>query len=148
MNAERKARHLAPFAWDGLLARRATAWAQSLLAANRFKHQDLGAIATAANGRFAEVGENLFSGTGGAADAGTAHLALMHSTEHRENLLLPRVSWSASPRCASRQAHGRRGLRDQDGLRRCRPPPGHPGIPVVADQRHRERTTRPAPAAG
>jgi uncharacterized protein YkwD len=89
MNAERKARHLAPFAWDGLLARRADAWARSLLIANGFKHQNLGSIANAAKGRFAEVGENLFSGTGGAADAGTAHLALMNSTEHRMNLLLP-----------------------------------------------------------
>jgi hypothetical protein len=89
MNAERVARHMAPFAWDNLLAGRATAWAKTLLASNQFKHQDLGTIATQANGRFSEVGENLFSGTGAAADAGSAHLALMHSTEHRANMLLP-----------------------------------------------------------
>jgi Cysteine-rich secretory protein family len=89
MNAERVARHMAPFSWDRLLAGRATAWAKTLLAKNEFQHQDLGSIATAADGRFEEVGENLFSGTGSAADTGSAHLALMHSPDHRANMLLP-----------------------------------------------------------
>ena len=89
MNAERVARHLTPFGWDRLLAQRANIWAHTLLATNQFKHQDLGTIANEADGRFEEVGENLFSGTGSAADAGTAHNALMHSPDHRANMLLP-----------------------------------------------------------
>jgi hypothetical protein len=89
MNAERSARHLAPLTWNPLLAARASAWAHTLLTSDQFRHQNLGTIAAAANGRFSEVGENLYSGTGSAADAGTAHLALMGSLEHRENMLLP-----------------------------------------------------------
>jgi uncharacterized protein YkwD len=88
MNTERTARHLAPFAWDRLLSQRATTWARTLLATRAFKHQDLTTIANAAAGRFEEVGENLFSGSGGAADAGTAHVALMQSPDHRANMLL------------------------------------------------------------
>ena len=88
MNIERKARHMAPFAWNRLLSQRATSWARTLLATSQFKHQDLGSIANAAGGAFEEVGENLFSGTGGAADAGTAHVALMNSPDHRANMLL------------------------------------------------------------
>jgi uncharacterized protein YkwD len=89
MNAERRARHLAPLAWDPLLAARANTWAHSLQATDEFRHQNLGTIAAAANGRFSEVGENIYSGTGSAADVGTAHLSLMRSLEHRENMLLP-----------------------------------------------------------
>ena len=89
MNAERAARHLPALAWDPLLGGYANSWAHALLAANQFQHQNLGAILEAAGGRFAQVGENLYYGTGGAADAGTAHLVLMASAEHRENMLLP-----------------------------------------------------------
>ena len=89
MNTERVARHLKPVAWDALLAQRAAMWARTLLTTNSFHHQNLAIVANAAKGRFGEVGENLFSGTGAAADAGSAHVALMNSTEHRENILLP-----------------------------------------------------------
>jgi|tagenome__1003787_1003787.scaffolds.fasta_scaffold20985987_2 hypothetical protein len=88
MNAERTARHMAPFGWDRLLSQRATSWARTLIATHQFKHQDLSGIANAAGGRFEEVGENLFSGSGGAADAGTAHVALMQSPDHRANVLM------------------------------------------------------------
>jgi hypothetical protein len=89
MNIERAARHMAPLSWDRLLAARAKIWANTLLSQKKFEHQDLGIIAAAANGRFSQVGENLFSGTGSAADAGTAHLTLMNSDGHRANMLLP-----------------------------------------------------------
>ena len=129
MNAERKARHLAPFAWDGLLARRANAWAHSLLVAHGFRHQDLGGIANAARGRFAEVGENLFSGTGGAADAGTAHMALMHSTEHRENLLLPQGQLVG---IAAMCLNGKLMVVEDFAIRMGAPmPPPHQGIPAL-----------------
>jgi len=89
MNQERVARHLAPLGWDGLLASRARAWADTLLARDAFYHQNLTLIAQAADGRFEEVGENIFSGSGGAATAGAAHVGFMRSADHRENMLLP-----------------------------------------------------------
>jgi uncharacterized protein YkwD len=89
MNAERVARHLAPLSWDALLASRAQSWAQSLLATHGFYHQNLELIINAANGRFEEAGENLFSGSGSAADAGAAHVGFMRSADHRANMLLP-----------------------------------------------------------
>jgi len=129
MNAERRARHLGPFKWDVLLATRASGWAQSLLVSNGFKHQNLGAIANAAKGRFEEIGENLFSGTGGAADAGTAHLALMHSTEHRENLLLPQGQLvGISAMCL----HGQLMVVEDFAIKMGSPlPPPHQAIPPL-----------------
>ena len=131
MNDERAARHLRPLAWDPLLAGYANSWAHTLLTSKPFRHQDLGAIIVGANGRLEEVGENLFAGTGAAADAGTAHLALMGSAEHRENILLPQgqlVGIGAGVQ--RRQAHRGRGLRDQDGraapARQSRHPAGEP----------------------
>ena len=89
MNAERVARHLAPLDWDPLLAARAGNWADTLLTTDSFHHQNLESIAQAARGRFEELGENLFAGVGSGADAGAAHLGLMHSAGHRANMLLP-----------------------------------------------------------
>jgi uncharacterized protein YkwD len=89
MNNERAARHMGPLRWDPLLAGYANSWANTLLLTKQYRHQDLGAILVAANGRLAQAGENIFAGSGGAADAGSAHLGLMGSTEHRENILLP-----------------------------------------------------------
>jgi uncharacterized protein YkwD len=89
LNDERAARHLRPLTWDPLLAGYANSWAQTLLMSGQYRHQDLGAILDAANGRLAQAGENIFAGSGAAADAGSAHLGLMGSTGHRENLLLP-----------------------------------------------------------
>ena len=53
-------------------------------------HQDLSKVLQMSGGRFAEVGENLYGGSGsGAMDAGTAHTTLMRSDEHRANILMP-----------------------------------------------------------
>jgi uncharacterized protein YkwD len=92
MNAERHARHLRPLQPNSLLADWANRWARHLIAIGGFRHQDLGRIIVASHYRLEEVGENLFRGSGrGAADAGTAHVTLMHSLTHRENLLLPQA---------------------------------------------------------
>jgi uncharacterized protein YkwD len=87
MNTERAARGMWPVTWDAQLAGYANSWAR-VLVTSPMRHQDLGAILVGANGRLEEVGENLFAGTGGAADAGSAHLGLMGSATHRENILL------------------------------------------------------------
>jgi uncharacterized protein YkwD len=89
MNNERAARDMHAVTWDPLLAGYANSWANTLLLTKNYVHQDLGAILVAANGRLSEAGENIFAGSGGAADAGSAHLGLMGSTEHRANMLLP-----------------------------------------------------------
>ena len=92
MNAERSHRHLRPLRRGPLLAQWAERWARALLVYHAFRHQDLGRIVVASDYRLAEVGENLFSGSGrGADDAGTAHITLMHSLVHRENILLPQA---------------------------------------------------------
>ena len=92
MNAERRHRHLQPLRRGPLLARWADRWARVLLVFHAFRHQNLGKIVVASDYRLEEVGENLFSGSGrGADDAGTAHLTLMRSFVHRENILLPQA---------------------------------------------------------
>jgi uncharacterized protein YkwD len=92
MNTERRNRHLRPLKTNRLLARWANRWARRLIAINGFRHQNLGRIIVASRYRLAEVGENLFSGSGrGADDAGTAHITLMRSRTHRENVLLPQA---------------------------------------------------------
>ncbi len=92
MNIERRARHLRPLRANKLLARWANRWARHLIAISAFRHQNLGRIIVSSHYRLEEVGENLFSGSGrGADDAGTAHLTLMRSLTHRENLLLPQA---------------------------------------------------------
>jgi uncharacterized protein YkwD len=89
MNVERRNRHLRPLHTNRLLASWANRWARRLLATRSFKHQNLGRIIVSSHYRLAEVGENLFGGSGrGADDAGTAHITLMRSTSHRENILL------------------------------------------------------------
>jgi uncharacterized protein YkwD len=89
MNRERGARGLELMMQDPLLTQFARNWAARLAMTNSFFHSDLGVILRAANGRFAEVGENLFAGNGSAKDAGSAHLGLMMSPGHRANILLP-----------------------------------------------------------
>jgi len=92
MNTERRNRHLRPLHSNRLLARWANRWARWLISTRNFKHQNLGRIIVASRFRLAEVGENLFGGSGrGADDAGTAHITLMRSRSHRENLLLPQA---------------------------------------------------------
>jgi uncharacterized protein YkwD len=92
MNAERAARHLRPLQRNRLLGVWANRWARHLVASDGFRHQDLGRIIVSSHYRLAEVGENLFRGSGrGASDAGTAHITLMRSKTHRENVLLPQA---------------------------------------------------------
>jgi hypothetical protein len=90
INVERTARGLHTLFTDPLLQSVATAWATYLAWTGQFTHQDLSKVLFTAAGRFAEVGENLYGGSGSAAmDAGTAHNTLMRSDEHRSNILLP-----------------------------------------------------------
>jgi uncharacterized protein YkwD len=90
INAERRNRGLRQVRPNKLLARYAAHWGRHLISTQQFRHQDLGRIIVASHYRLAEVGENLFRGSGnGAIDAGTAHVSLMRSASHRANILLP-----------------------------------------------------------
>jgi uncharacterized protein YkwD len=92
INAERRNRHLRELRTSRLLRRWAVHWARTLVATGQFRHQNLARIIVASNYRLAEVGENLFRGSGrGAIDSGSAHLSLMHSASHRQNILLPQA---------------------------------------------------------
>jgi hypothetical protein len=90
INAERTTRGLHALFIDPYLRSFADNWAGYLATTGKFEHSNLGALMNGAHGRFAEVGENVFRGSGnGATDAGTAHVTLMGSDTHRSNILLP-----------------------------------------------------------
>jgi len=92
INTERRNRGLRELHRSRLLGRYAAHWGRHLITTGQFRHQNLAHIIVASHYRLEEVGENLFRGSGrGAIDAGTAHLSLMHSTSHRENILLPQA---------------------------------------------------------
>jgi uncharacterized protein YkwD len=92
INAERRNRGLRKLRRNGLLEKYAEHWGRHLIRGRQLRHQDLGRIIVASHYRLAEVGENLFRGSGrGAIDAGTAHTSLMRSPSHRANILLPQA---------------------------------------------------------
>jgi uncharacterized protein YkwD len=92
INAERRNRGLRELRPNRLLARYAAHWGRHLITTRQFRHQNLGGIIVASHYRLAEVGENLFHGSGrGAIDAGTTHISLMRSPSHRANILLPQA---------------------------------------------------------
>jgi uncharacterized protein YkwD len=92
INAERRNRGLRTLRRNGLLEKYAEHWGRHLIRRRQLQHQDLGRIIAASRYRLAEVGENLFRGSGrGAIDAGTAHTSLMRSPSHRANILLPQA---------------------------------------------------------
>ncbi|GIU90491.1 MAG: hypothetical protein KatS3mg010_1590 [Acidimicrobiia bacterium] len=95
INAERRARGLRPVVWDAALAQLAAQWARHLATTNEFRHRDLGALLgnPLLGNRFQSAGENLYAGSGGAADAGSAHAALMGSDGHRAALLTPELQF-------------------------------------------------------
>ncbi|GIU88463.1 MAG: hypothetical protein KatS3mg009_2978 [Acidimicrobiia bacterium] len=96
VNAERRARGLRPLAWDAGLAELARAWARHLAATGTLRHQDLGALLGDPRllGRFRAASENLYAGTGGSADSGSAHGALMASDGHRQAMLVPELQYA------------------------------------------------------
>jgi uncharacterized protein YkwD len=84
LNAERAARGRPGLAWDGGLAAYATNWSRTM-AHSGFRHSTLGNMWSV--GSYNMIGENIAMGTG--ATAGTLHVAWMHSSGHRQNMLSP-----------------------------------------------------------
>jgi uncharacterized protein YkwD len=93
INAERRARGLGSLSWHPQLADTARNWAEHLGATGAFAHQDLNGILNSYGGAFTYVAENIYTGTGGASDSGSAHAAFMRSDSHRRTLLTPELQY-------------------------------------------------------
>ncbi|MDZ4827668.1 MAG: CAP domain-containing protein, partial [Actinomycetota bacterium] len=93
INAERRARNMAPVTWHPQLADAARGWAQQLADTNGFSHQDLNALINSYGGSHIYLAENIYTGTGGASDSGSAHAALMRSDPHRTTMLTPQLQY-------------------------------------------------------
>jgi uncharacterized protein YkwD len=90
VNAERKARGLAPLFWNGDLARLAADWSEQMASTNRFVHRDLDAARSKPGiAPFSALAENIAWVRGYANDGYELHLGWMRSDGHRHNLLQP-----------------------------------------------------------
>jgi uncharacterized protein YkwD len=90
VNAERKARGVAPLSWNGDLARLATDWSGQMARTGRFAHRDLDAARSQPGiGQFSALAENIAWVSGYADDAYQLHVGWMRSDGHRHNLLQP-----------------------------------------------------------
>lgn len=85
INAERRNRGVPDLAADSRLRAEAAEWVTTLQ--NEFAHSNLQATLARLNGRFNQLGENLYWGGGSYADSGSAHVSLMESRSHRNTLL-------------------------------------------------------------
>ena len=117
LNAERRARGLSTLVWDPALVDTAAAWARILANTNSFRHQDVGALLNGPYaGRFAYLSENIYAGSGGAADSGSAHSAWMGSDGHRGAMLSPEIQFvGVGAACVGGQARRGPGLRHRVG---------------------------------
>lgn len=90
VNAERKARGLAPLEWSDDLARLATDWSGQMARSGRFVHRDLDTARSGPGiGQFSALGENIAWVRGYEDDGYELHLGWMRSDGHRRNLLQP-----------------------------------------------------------
>jgi uncharacterized protein YkwD len=81
VNDERAARNLPALGWDPALASYAKGWSANM-AGNGFRHSNISTLL----GPYNFVGENIAAGSPGVT-AGGLHLAWMHSTGHRANIV-------------------------------------------------------------
>jgi uncharacterized protein YkwD len=84
LNAERRARGLAPLSWDPTLASYATNWSKKMAAQGSLYHSNIGSLL----GPYNYVGENIATGSKGVPDS-ALHINWMHSQAHRDNMLAP-----------------------------------------------------------
>lgn len=87
INDERRARGIAPAAWDASLAASSRSWSETMRSDGVLRHdQNLVPVFDAADPRWTSGGENVGVGH----DHVTLHAAFMASTGHRENILSAR----------------------------------------------------------
>jgi uncharacterized protein YkwD len=79
--------------WHPQLADTARAWATQLANSGAFQHQDLGSVLNGYGGSFVYLAENIYMGTGGASDSGSAHAALMRSDPHRSTMFTAELQY-------------------------------------------------------
>lgn len=90
LNAERRARGLAPLAWDARLAGLAVDWSRRMGQDGNLHHRDLQAVlAQPAFARFSALGENIAYVQGFPNEAYELHVGWMRSSGHRANMLQP-----------------------------------------------------------
>jgi uncharacterized protein YkwD len=90
LNAERRARGLAPLEWDDDLARMAADWSARMARTGNFSHRDLGSAGGLPGmARFSALGENIAWVEGYPSMGAQLHLGWMRSAGHRTNLLQP-----------------------------------------------------------
>jgi uncharacterized protein YkwD len=90
VNAERKARGLAPLAWSDDLAKLASDWSGQMARTGRFVHRDLDeARGRPGIGQYSALGENIAWVRGYEDDGYELHIGWMRSDGHRRNLLQP-----------------------------------------------------------
>jgi uncharacterized protein YkwD len=84
LNAERRARGLAPLLWDATLAGYAANWSKTMGSQGNLHHSNIGSLL----GPYNYVGENIAMGSAGVPDS-ALHVNWMHSQAHRDNILSP-----------------------------------------------------------
>jgi uncharacterized protein YkwD len=90
LNAERRARDLAPLDWDSDLAGMAADWSARMARTGDFSHRDLGAAGSLPGiGKFSALGENIAWVEGYPSMGYQLHLGWMRSAGHRANQLQP-----------------------------------------------------------
>lgn len=89
LNDERRARGVAPVAWDGDLARLATNWSGRMSDTKDYRHSDMDAALRTSpyKERFDYIGENIYQLYPHYESAGYAHRGWMKSDGHRRNML-------------------------------------------------------------
>jgi uncharacterized protein YkwD len=88
LNAERRARGLAPLDWDDDLARIAGDWSAHMAGTGSFAHRDLGAAGGLPGmAKFSALGENIAWVEGYPSMGNQLHVGWMRSSGHRANML-------------------------------------------------------------
>jgi len=88
LNAERRARGLAPLKWDADLARVAGEWSAQMARTGNFAHRDLGAAGSLPGmSKFSALGENIAWVEGYPSMGNQLHVGWMKSEGHRANML-------------------------------------------------------------
>jgi uncharacterized protein YkwD len=128
LNAERAARGMGMLSWDPTLARIAVNHSRGMGASGNFGHQNLGALfgGPPIAGRYSALRENIYNGSGGYGDSGSAHISFMNSPPHRTTILTPQLQ-SAGVGVAC--VRGRLWVTQEFGTFAANPAPGAMGVP-------------------
>ena len=130
INIERRARGLAPLAYDPTLSALAQSWSQTMASQARMYHQNLSALfANPTYGsRYRTIRENIYNGWGSWNTSGAAHVSFMNSAPHRATILMPELT---SVGIGATCVNGRLWIAQEFGVSISRPLPPAPATPPV-----------------